>query len=961
MQSYLIRWVNVKPEHTISWSIQPHKKSINFGIFKHPGPQASLIPHLPPSSTAAPSSPNLDGESPSTVVEKLTSIGLKQVSWLGKCEADKITHGSHDVLVDEGGTYALVFDNTFSKQISKTATLALLTYPTQHRPQFGAQVHHSQVTSLGIQASQVHKNGLGIRCLPQELHGQSLSSAEQAVLSTSPHDRSTISSADSAVTVHTGVLQKRRRKRHQGHARRFFSLDFTSSTLSYYHDKNSSALRGAIPLSLAAIGANAKTRELSIDSGAEIWHLRASNQTDFVTWKKAIEKASQIAADAVSPSQGPSMDKQTMLQNSSNQEEEQDWARAEALLSRFAGTRDAVRRLCPDTRSIMRITAFSDRDSSNSSPIDTNGDDYFKQDEKRSFWKRKPGAPSSSHANRFKRSASTQLTSPAPSLGSSSSNDKLRSSYATAEESHYHLRHHDQEERTMNDHCQALLRDLDAAVTEFTALIAKSKQRRAQAPKFAASRVSVNSFDSQEFFDAPDGANAPFFEIPDASDDEMSRGTEDIVDDGSDCSSDLDESVGFSATGTGLQSDKPTFIFPPKSKNLSPLPMSVVRRRTTVVAPQCMPPSLIGFLRKNVGKDFSTISMPVTANEPTSLLQRASEQLEYSSLLDRAARATDRVERLIFVSAFAISSLSNARVKERAIRKPFNPMLGETFELVREDMGFRFVAEKVSHHPVQLALHAEAREWSFMQSPLPSQKFWGKSAEIVTEGKARVLLYAHDECFSWSPATSFLRNIIAGEKYVEPVGSMVVVNETAGLKAVVSFKARGMFSGRGEELSVEAFDSHGEPLSLGLKGDWIQSIRLTEDGVPQDIIIWSAGSLVEDARKHYGMTSFAATLNEITEIENGKLPPTDSRLRPDQRALEKGDHEQAEETKARLEEQQRSRRRNMESAGEEWRPRWFTKTEIGEEIIWKLKTGKDGYWEERARGTWADVVPVFGI
>jgi oxysterol-binding protein-related protein 3/6/7 len=902
------------------------------------------------------------------VIEKLTGIGLKRVTWQGKCEADKITQGSHDVVSNDGGTYALVFDNTFSKQISKTATLVLLTYETKHPPQFGAQIHHSQVTSPGFPASQSHRNGLGLRLGQQELHGQrSPSLVVQGAPTTGVQEpaRSSISSNESTSTVHTGILHKRRRKKHQGHARRFFSLDFTSSTLSYYHDKNSSALRGAIPLSLAAIGANAKTRELSIDSGAEIWHLRASNQADFETWKKAIQKASRIAAGANTPRPGLSLDTQASLANSSEFEAEQDWVRAEAILSRVAGTRDAVRRLCRETESTTHLVTPYGQTSNASSPADNMGEDYFRQEEKRPFWKRKTSGTPASHYNKY-RSASAQLSGSAPNGEGSFSMEKSRSSHrSTADSSdQYPRHHHHQLEQTMNDHCIAILRDLDAAVAEFSGLITVNKQRRAPVPQSAASRLSMNSVDSQEFFDAPDVAKAPFFEIPDESDDEMIRGIdgiEDVTDNDSDFSSDLDDSAEFNVSGSRIRSDSLTSIFPHKAKSLAPLPMSTVRRRPNVAPPTIMPPSLIGFLRKNVGKDLSTISMPVSANEPTSLLQRASEQLEYSSLLDKAAKATDPVERLVFVTAFAISSLASSRVKERAIRKPFNPMLGETFELVREDKGFRFVAEKVSHRPVQLALHAEAQDWAFAQSPLPSQKFWGKSAEIVTEGKARVVLHPHGECYSWSPATSFLRNIIAGEKYVEPVGSMIVINEIAGLKAIVTFKAKGMFSGRSEEVSVETFDAHGEHLPLGLQGSWTEALSLTQNGAVSHTSIWTAGSLVENAAKHYGMTSFAATLNEITEIEQGKLPPTDSRLRPDQRALEQGDHEQAEQLKTCLEEQQRLRRRDMEAADEQWKPRWFTKTQLGEETIWKLKAGKEGYWEERAKGTWTQVVPVLQL
>ena len=89
------------------------------------------------------------------------------------------------------------------------------------------------------------------------------------------------------------------------------------------------------------------------------------------------------------------------------------------------------------------------------------------------------------------------------------------------------------------------------------------------------------------------------------------------------------------------------------------------------------------------------------------------------------------------------------------------------------------------------------------------------------------------------------------------------------------------------------------------------------------------------------------------------------RLRPDQRALEDGDVDKAEALKARLEERQRSRRRVMEEHGDEWKPRWFTKVgaveaaALGDEEVWRLKGGKDGYWECRERGDWGNVQEVF--
>ena len=73
--------------------------------------------------------------------------------------------------------------------------------------------------------------------------------------------------------------------------------------------------------------------------------------------------------------------------------------------------------------------------------------------------------------------------------------------------------------------------------------------------------------------------------------------------------------------------------------------------------------------------------MPVSINQPLSALQRIAEELEYSELLDEAARLSG-VERMIKVCVFALSTY--AKDSHRPGRKPFNPILGETYELVRE-------------------------------------------------------------------------------------------------------------------------------------------------------------------------------------------------------------------------------------------------------------------------------------
>ncbi|KAI9797162.1 MAG: hypothetical protein M1835_001835 [Candelina submexicana] len=972
-KSYLVRWVSVPAGHTISWSVQPHKKSINFGIFKHPGTGSSLTTSLLSSSNyELPPTPDLGSSSRSrsksfsrnemsTAIEKLKSIGLTCASWYGKCEADKVAMGKYDVPSDQGGMYALVFDNTFSKQTSKTATFVLLTYPTNAPPPSNHYLHNSQTTgsttSLGSRSPRLRSQRTdSMDTLPMTSDG-----SRPTIASLRPNSSSGIEAVQCTNSnCYTGILQKRRRKRHQGWARRFFSLDFTSSTLSYYHSRQSSALRGAIPLSLAAVCADEENKVISVDSGAEVWHLRASNVKTFRGWADALEKASRTINDRLTSTSGATRNASEPAPALVNVFEDKEWGRVEGIVGRISGIRDAVRRLAKDTdpkyMSPSSGLGISPSPPTSDSPNGSVTGDSTNDEERGPFWRRK------SSNNRtcptpagFRRTISGQY--PIPASGRTVSPGK-----GALAAVHEPLTPH-QGDGEMHGHCMALLHDLDSVVADCLVLIAESKQRRRPPINSRVSRHSIDSTASQEFFDADEGDPNQSQLLTIRRDSDEAELAEDHVYDDVDSAScsDIEEAESLSQSpvmdGTGPS------LFPSKAISLTPLPVDPIRRRKTVPASTVLPPSLIGFLRKNVGKDLSTISMPVSANEPTSLLQRISEQMEYSSLLDAAISAkSENGERLLYVSAFAVSHLANGRVKERSIRKPFNPMLGETFELVREDLGFRFLAEKVSHRPVCIACQAESQNWTLTQSPMPTQKFWGKSAELITDGRIRVSLHATGDCYSWTTATCFLRNIIAGEKYVEPVNTITILNETTGEKAIVTFKAKGMFSGRSEEVVVQAFGPQGNELPLGLMGKWTSTLTITDHGSPSKII-WQVGDLVDSAPTRYGLTTFAASLNEITPLEENRIPKSDSRLRPDQRAAENGDLEQAEALKVKLEEAQRSRRMALDIEGRQWQPRWFTKiSELGEgEEVWSLRTGKEGYWESRARGEWDGVLDVFGV
>jgi len=58
------------------------------------------------------------------------------------------------------------------------------------------------------------------------------------------------------------------------------------------------------------------------------------------------------------------------------------------------------------------------------------------------------------------------------------------------------------------------------------------------------------------------------------------------------------------------------------------------------------------------------------------------------------------------VAAFCVSGYSSTYT--RAGQKPFNPLLGETYECIREDKGWKFIAEQVT---VSLTIRQQSTSW----------------------------------------------------------------------------------------------------------------------------------------------------------------------------------------------------------------------------------------------------------
>ncbi|RDL41016.1 uncharacterized protein BP5553_00995 [Venustampulla echinocandica] len=407
-----------------------------------------------------------------------------------------------------------------------------------------------------------------------------------------------------------------------------------------------------------------------------------------------------------------------------------------------------------------------------------------------------------------------------------------------------------------------------------------------------------------------------------------------------------------------------------------------IRKRLKMDADDRPKISLWGILKSMIGKDMTKMTLPVSFNEPTSLLQRCAEDMEYTDLLDIAADRVDSAERMAYVAAFAASEYASTIGR---VAKPFNPLLGETFEYARPDKNYRFFIEQVSHHPPIGAAWAESPRWTYYGESAVKSKFYGKSFDINPLGTWFLKLRPNDgseeELYTWKKVTSSVIGIIIGSPSVDNYGPMEVKNWTTGEVCVLDFKPRGWKASSAYQISGRVNDAKGQTrFSMG--GRWNSKIyaRLTPgyESIPEEPKsgeIHRRGSNLEPAQAFlvweanprpsgipFNLTPFVVTLNDINDNLRPWLPPTDTRLRPDQRAMEDGEYDFAATEKNRVEEKQRARRRVREANGEEFQPMWFSKTKcpITGEAYWKFN---GNYWTERQKAltgeAWSGVEDIF--
>lgn len=391
--------------------------------------------------------------------------------------------------------------------------------------------------------------------------------------------------------------------------------------------------------------------------------------------------------------------------------------------------------------------------------------------------------------------------------------------------------------------------------------------------------------------------------------------------------------------------------------------------------------NLWSIMKNCIGKELSKIPMPVNFNEPLSMLQRLTEDLEYHELLDKAARCDSSLEQMCLVAAFSVSSYSTT-VHRTA--KPFNPLLGETYELDRlEEFGYRSLCEQVSHHPPAAAHHVISQKgWTLWQEITIASKFRGKYLSIMPLGTIHLQFHASGNHYVWRKVTSTVHNIIVGKLWIDQSGDIEIVNHRTKETCQLKFSPYSYFSRDvPRKVTGVVADSGGQAHYI-LSGTWdekMESAKIVQSSrggngsegkqkmVYQTLspkLLWKKYPLPENAENMYYFSALALTLNELEE----GVALTDSRLRPDQKLMEEGRWDEANSEKQRLEEKQRAVRRRREAEAsdaldegreyEGYQPLWFyqRRNSVTGETNFVYK---GGYWEAKERQDWSMCPDIF--
>ncbi|KAF2679896.1 hypothetical protein K458DRAFT_421962 [Lentithecium fluviatile CBS 122367] len=338
------------------------------------------------------------------------------------------------------------------------------------------------------------------------------------------------------------------------------------------------------------------------------------------------------------------------------------------------------------------------------------------------------------------------------------------------------------------------------------------------------------------------------------------------------------------------------------------------------------------------GADLSRVTLPTFILEPRSMLERITNFMAHPETLLPLTMIEDPVERFVAVTKFY---LSGWHIKPPGVKKPLNPILGETFtcywEYPDHTKGF-YIAEQTSHHPPKSSYFFMAPEHNIRVDGTlkPRSKFLGNSAASMMEGIAVMRFLNTGERFFITQPNIYVRGILFGKmKYELGDHSYVRCPET-GLVADLEFKTKGYFGGTYNAIGGFIRDKNDKNL-YEFSGHWNEEMFIKD-------LTTGKKELLFDATRARHTPPKARPLEEQDERESQRLWHAVTE------AVKRRDQDTATDEKARIEDMQRSEAATRNNEGLDWHPKLFRRVNGGhggseegeEDLDWIINARVDG-------------------
>ncbi|XP_017141650.1 oxysterol-binding protein-related protein 8 isoform X3 [Drosophila miranda] len=252
--------------------------------------------------------------------------------------------------------------------------------------------------------------------------------------------------------------------------------------------------------------------------------------------------------------------------------------------------------------------------------------------------------------------------------------------------------------------------------------------------------------------------------------------------------------------------------------------------------------SLIWCIMKQVrpGMDLSKVVLPTFILEPRSFLDKLSDSYYHADLLSKAVQEDDAFTRMKIIVQWYMSSFYK---KPKGLKKPYNPILGETFRCYwQHPSGSRtfYIAEQVSHHPPVSAFYVTNREdgFSITCSILAKSKFYGNSTSAVLEGAATMTLLPRGECYIATTPYAHCKGILMGTLSMELGGRINIECENTGYRTELEFKLKPFLGGSESTNVVVGKIKLGKETLATINGHWDRECRIKDAKTGEETLLF---------------------------------------------------------------------------------------------------------------------------